>query len=630
MDNLQNSVLKKGLKLDVSFAESALTGGSDLVTGGDMSDAADWTAGSGWDVNSTEAGKAYTDGTTGTDISQTGITTADSYYVASFVIGDATAGTIAGRFRGSPSTSAILNFSAEGSYTVVYKAADTGVSIVVLGTNTATWTVDNVVVREIDQATYERISGNSVTASNVHPAPDHKGGGAKYYSFDGTDDLITVADANAIDFGTGDFSLIQRVRITTKTGAFFSKRTSDSDAASGWALYPNLSTGVLRTLVYPAAGVVVGDIGTTDLSDGEWYTVAATFDRDGNAIGYVDGIQEGTLDISGRPESISTATDLRIGKSYGTTPAFTTGDIACSYLFNYALEAADVLTYSTKIANNTFLLPEADQGADNSQLTSGTVETGKVYIINTYNATDDFTNIGGTNVTGNVFTATGTTPTDWTNSSILIELGSTLSLPSVWQKPTAWHDWYHDEIYTVDGPTMYRNSWSNALWFDGADSYLMATDATVDLTGNIIIWNWFNLSGDGEDVANGGYILNDTKLIYSWSGSADYLYISRDGSGTSYTNTGEFELNTWYFVATVSAADGTTAIYKGTKTVAPTDVTDDTSAGTPEDGGDLYFGDRAIGGRAFNGAMTEPVIVNRDLITISDADYIRLLWDSTK
>jgi hypothetical protein len=67
-----------------------------------------------------------------------------------------------------------------------------------------------------------------------------------------------------------------------------------------------------------------------------------------------------------------------------------------------------------------------------SNLTSGTLVTGKTYKIVTYVAGDDFTNVGGTNVTGNVFTATGTTPTTWTNGSTLIELNYVVVGNATW------------------------------------------------------------------------------------------------------------------------------------------------------------------------------------------------------
>jgi len=55
-------------------------------------------------------------------------------------------------------------------------------------------------------------------------------------------------------------------------------------------------------------------------------------------------------------------------------------------------------------------------------LTSGTLTVGKHYRIATYVSDDDFTNVGcPQNVQGQCFVATGTTPTVWTNSSVLIE-----------------------------------------------------------------------------------------------------------------------------------------------------------------------------------------------------------------
>jgi len=49
----------------------------------------------------------------------------------------------------------------------------------------------------------------------------------------------------------------------------------------------------------------------------------------------------------------------------------------------------------------------------------GPLVSGRAYKIISYVAGDDFTNVGGTNVTGNIFTASGTTPTVWANFSKL-------------------------------------------------------------------------------------------------------------------------------------------------------------------------------------------------------------------
>jgi hypothetical protein len=53
-------------------------------------------------------------------------------------------------------------------------------------------------------------------------------------------------------------------------------------------------------------------------------------------------------------------------------------------------------------------------------LTSGSLITGRKYLIQNFHTGDDFTNVGApSNATGVIFTATGTAPTTWTNGSIL-------------------------------------------------------------------------------------------------------------------------------------------------------------------------------------------------------------------
>lgn len=65
-----------------------------------------------------------------------------------------------------------------------------------------------------------------------------------------------------------------------------------------------------------------------------------------------------------------------------------------------------------------------------SPLTSGLLVTGKRYLITSFIAGDNFTNVGAaSNATAVVFTATGTTPSVWTHASSLWELTADLTLP---------------------------------------------------------------------------------------------------------------------------------------------------------------------------------------------------------
>jgi hypothetical protein len=60
--------------------------------------------------------------------------------------------------------------------------------------------------------------------------------------------------------------------------------------------------------------------------------------------------------------------------------------------------------------------------------TSGTLTSGKRYQIQSFVAGDNFTNVGAaSNATGIVFTASGTTPTTWSNGSTLIEITTDLA-----------------------------------------------------------------------------------------------------------------------------------------------------------------------------------------------------------
>lgn len=116
--------------------------------------------------------------------------------------------------------------------------------------------------------------------------------------------------------------------------------------------------------------------------------------------------------------NIAAATRLRIQKSGGGTIGFYIDQIRLVGNNNVVIIPAPAPT--TRIYKA--LLNQ--QGQQDGLLTIG-VE----YTIVSYQAGDDFTNVGGTNVTGNVFIASGTTPTDWTNFSFLTNnLAPTVSI----------------------------------------------------------------------------------------------------------------------------------------------------------------------------------------------------------
>jgi len=139
------------------------------------------------------------------------------------------------------------------------------------------------------------------------------------WDFDGGTSYIVAPDSTSVNMGGLDFTIMFWARTKGQLGSrFVSKRDA--------TLPLNLGYEVIYYGVPPSKlGIFLGDLphGTTTgpLSIGQtiypnkWQHIAVTFDRDGNATGYVDGVA-GNLprDISGFAGTVTNTVDLCIGK----------------------------------------------------------------------------------------------------------------------------------------------------------------------------------------------------------------------------------------------------------------------------------------------------------------------------
>jgi len=97
-------------------------------------------------------------------------------------------------------------------------------------------------------------------------------------------------------------------------------------------------------------------------------------------------------------------------------------------------------------------------------LTAGPLTIGTKYQITGYVAGDDFTNVGATsNANGAVFTATGTTPTNWAGASVLSETQNLNATSTPWTDvigtPSGFTIQFPDKFILVPMPqTAYTNS----------------------------------------------------------------------------------------------------------------------------------------------------------------------------
>lgn len=102
--------------------------------------------------------------------------------------------------------------------------------------------------------------------------------------------------------------------------------------------------------------------------------------------------------------------------------------LSCPMIINRSLTNSEYNTLYT----NEGLIPSGSKWGWGSKtiLTSGSIEVGEQYRINTYISGDDFTNVGASsNESGVEFIATGDTPSIWTNSSELEKIGIVSYLP---------------------------------------------------------------------------------------------------------------------------------------------------------------------------------------------------------
>lgn len=244
---------------------------------------------------------------------------------------------------------------------------------------------------------------------------------------------ISVADNNSLDMGTNSFTLVFKgslpdwspVSDTTLLSKYFDAAARIRFIVAGSVyklrLYVNdkdWTSSVAQTFtngtVHEVAVVVtVGAVNTT-----------ADFYADGVAL----GTQQTATNWAG---NASTNTSFNV---LGLTTSRMAGVAQQALLFNCALTAAEVLDLYRNGINF-----KHKWGSQTAQ-TSGTLIIGKEYIIDNWITDDDFTNVGGANVDGTVFVATGTTPTKWTNSSSLRPSGATLALEGEGIQRDGWKD----------------------------------------------------------------------------------------------------------------------------------------------------------------------------------------------
>ena len=161
----------------------------------------------------------------------------------------------------------------------------------------------------------------------------HFGGG---WDFDGSNDRLNFGNLDVANFGTGDFS----AEIVFEHDYLSSWRTLMNKGASGavgWGLTTNgnilhMDIDAPDNTHFTVQSIVVGAT----------YHFIAVWDRSANAMGYVNGEQKSSDDMTGQALTVSNSVQLGLGTYNAGTGWDFNGRIHLARLYNKALTAAEV------------------------------------------------------------------------------------------------------------------------------------------------------------------------------------------------------------------------------------------------------------------------------------------------
>jgi hypothetical protein len=164
-------------------------------------------------------------------------------------------------------------------------------------------------------------SGNAITATAAGEITYQAAGPltlespnyAATFSYETSMGTGTTADNDLLDPGTGDFTVEAWVKVVALgTGLSFlvCKGTGTTSAYRGIEVK---SDHVLKGLVADATGYVEPTCSNA-FTDTNWNHLVITFDRDGNATGYINGSIALAAAISGKAGAVANATGLVIGR----------------------------------------------------------------------------------------------------------------------------------------------------------------------------------------------------------------------------------------------------------------------------------------------------------------------------
>ncbi len=135
---------------------------------------------------------------------------------------------------------------------------------------------------------------------------------------------VSLGTPTELNFGgTTDYTISAWIKVNSKSGdpAFLSNKDWRSGGNTGYVLF--VGGGGNFGWNYKQSGAGRIDSGGSGINDGAWHHVAVSFDRDGSATTFVDGVLSSTTAIAPATDSIDSGLPTNIGQD--GTGAYTDG-----------------------------------------------------------------------------------------------------------------------------------------------------------------------------------------------------------------------------------------------------------------------------------------------------------------
>lgn len=317
----------------------------------------------------------------------------------------------------------IVNYVAGDNFTNIGAASNaTGVVFTASGTTPTTWTNFSSLQEATTNLGYAPTYGQIQTALDACAWVTSEGGitvtgssGFFYFTFTvastraqmsgDTTNLapLSIADFSTLIEGSSSLSEVQLCRLLQNSGALCSLTLTNTAAGAGVSLIQTGGAGLNAKYRLSFATRTSGPL-----------IVGGTYKI----------VRFETGDVFTNVGAASNATNV-VFIATGTTPTTWSNGSALSRIPSEAAPPYDgsfsILVRGLESALLDFdaTAEEVVSALEGIQKTSGTLVSGAKYKIVTFVTGDNFSNLSATNVTGNVFTASGTTPTTWTNGSVL-------------------------------------------------------------------------------------------------------------------------------------------------------------------------------------------------------------------